>query len=53
MDYEKIKKLLRSEGRPLKFNEMLEKLGVDRNELSIVLDDVVEGYSLIRTKKGA
>jgi ribonuclease R len=53
MDYEKIKKLLRSEGRPLKFNEMLEKLGTDRNEMSTVLDEMVDEYSIIRTKKGA
>ena len=52
MDYEKIKELLRSKKTPLKFNEILNDTGADKNELSAALDEMVASYELLRTKKG-
>ena len=52
MKNEKIKDLIVSEGRPLKFNEITEKMGADKNEISAALDEMTNEYVLIRTKKG-
>ncbi len=53
MEINEIKELLKAENRPLKFNELIKKLSADRDELSAALDEMIEEYALIRTKKGA
>lgn len=52
MEYENIKELLKAEKHPLKFNEILTKLNADKGELSGMLDEMIDGHMVLRTKKG-
>lgn len=52
MELNIIKDLIQREDRPLKFDEIVERLDVAKDEISAALDYMVLEYMLIKTRKG-